>query len=157
MIRMFTDGACSCNPGPGGYAAVINLPKGNVIVSGYEENTTNNRMELMAVIKGMNKVLEMIYQGMSIKKLEIISDSAYVINAINKNWLTSWKESNFRNAKGENIKNVDLWSKLEEQVIIFEFIKIEVCFTKVKGHNGNYFNEMADEIAKNEIVKNEVK
>lgn len=154
---MFTDGACSCNPGPGGYAAVINLPKRNVIVSGYEENTTNNRMELMAVIKGMNKVLEMIYQGMSIKKLEIISDSAYVINAINKNWLTSWKETNFRNAKGENIKNVDLWSKLEEQVIIFEFIKIELCFTKVKGHNGNYFNEMADEIAKNEIVKNEVK
>lgn len=157
MVRMFTDGACSCNPGPGGYAAVINLPKRNVIVSGYEENTTNNRMELMAVIKGMNKVLEMIYQGMSIKKLEIISDSAYVINAINKNWLTSWKETNFRNAKGENIKNVDLWSKLEEQVIIFEFIKIELCFTKVKGHNGNYFNEMADEIAKNEIVKNEVK
>lgn len=156
MVRMFTDGACSYNPGPGGYAAIINLPTENVIVSGYENNTTNNRMELKAVIMGMNKVLEMIYQGNNINKLEVISDSAYVINAINKNWLFNWKKSNFKNAKGDNIKNVDLWSKLEEQIIIFEFIKVELCFTKVKGHNGNYFNEMADDVAKKEILKNEV-
>lgn len=154
MVRMFTDGACSCNPGPGGYAAIINMPEENVIVSGYEENTTNNRMELKAVIMGINKVLEMIYQGNDIRKLEIISDSAYVINALNKNWLKNWKRTNFINAKGESIKNVDLWSTLEEQLIILEFIKVELCFTKIKGHNGHYFNEMADDVAKNEIIKN---
>lgn len=154
MVRMFTDGACSSNPGPGGYAAIINYPSGTKTISGFEENTTNNRMELKAVIMGMNEVLNMIYQGEEVKELEIISDSAYVINAINQNWIENWERNNFKNAKGESIKNVDLWGYLKENLITFDFIKVVVKFIKIKGHNGNCFNEMADEVAKGEIIKN---
>lgn len=155
MIRIFTDGACSSNPGPGGYAAIINMPTETKIVSGYEENTTNNRMELKAVIFGMKYILEMIYQeNNNVKKLEVISDSAYVINAINQEWITNWKRNKFKNAKGDDIKNIDLWSSLDDLLTTFEFLGVEIVFTKVKGHNGNYFNEQADKVAKEEITKN---
>lgn len=155
IVRMFTDGACSNNPGPGGYAALITTNMGTKVVSGFEIETTNNRMELMAVIKGIEEVMNIIFlEEQKIKKLEIISDSAYVVNAINQNWLQSWKTNGFKTKDNKPIKNVEIWKKLDEQLETLKFIEVEVVFTKIKGHNGNYFNEMVDKIAREEIIKN---
>lgn len=155
IVRMFTDGACSNNPGPGGYAALITTTLGTKIISGFEMETTNNRMELMAVIKGIEEVMNIIFlEEQKIKKLEIISDSAYVVNAINQNWLQSWKTNGFKTKDNKPIKNVEIWKKLDEQLETLKFIEVEIVFTKIKGHNGNYFNEMVDKIAREEIIKN---
>ena len=152
---MFTDGACSNNPGPGGYAALITTTLGTKVISGFEMETTNNRMELMAVIKGIEEVMNIIFlEEQKIKKLEIISDSAYVVNAINQNWLQSWKTNGFKTKDNKPIKNIEIWQKLDEQLETLKFIEVEVVFTKIKGHNGNYFNEMVDKIARKQIIKN---
>ncbi len=136
-IRIFTDGACSGNPGCGGYAAIL-LEDENVIVeAGYSEFTTNNKMELIAVIKGIAKAAKKGYE-----EIEIFSDSAYVVNAMKKNWITLWKSKDWKTSKGEDVKNKELWLELERQLV-----KCKVDFFKVKGHNGNTFNEMADEEA----------
>ena len=154
VIKIYTDGACSGNPGPGGWGSVICLPTGIKKISGGEQNTTNNRMELMAVIKGINEISNMIFQeGQNIEKLEIISDSAYVVNSITKNWLEVWKSKNFKNSKCEDVKNLDLWLRMDEILQEADFIGLQIIFTKVKGHDGNYFNEMADNLAKSEIKK----
>ena len=155
IVRMFTDGACSNNPGPGGYAALITTTLGTKTISGFEMETTNNRMELMAVIKGIEEVMNVIFlEEQKIEKLEIISDSAYVVNAINQNWLQSWKTNGFKTKDNKPIKNIEIWQKLDEQLETLKFIEVEIVFTKIKGHNGNYFNEMVDKIAREEIVKN---
>lgn len=154
VIKIYTDGACSGNPGPGGWGSVICLPTGIKKISGGEQNTTNNRMELMAVIKGIDEISNMIFQeGQNIEKLEIISDSAYVVNSITKNWLEVWKSKNFKNSKCEDVKNLDLWLRMDEILQEADFIGLQIIFTKVKGHDGNYFNEMADNLAKSEIKK----
>lgn len=154
-VKVYTDGACSGNPGPGGYGGIICYEEETNKVYGYEENTTNNRMELKAVIESMKKILEMIFQeNKKIDKLEIISDSAYVVNAINLNWLNVWNNNGFVNSSGEDIKNSDLWKQLNEYLDTCNFIKLEVLFTKVKGHNGNFFNEQVDKLAKQQIIKN---
>lgn len=155
IVRMFTDGACSNNPGPGGYAALITTNLGTKTISGFEAETTNNRMELMAVIKGIEEVMNVIFlEEQKIEKLEIISDSAYVVNAINQNWLQSWKTNGFKTKDNKPIKNIEIWQKLDEQLETLKFIEVEVVFTKIKGHNGNYFNEMVDKIAREQIIKN---
>ena len=86
--------------------------------------------------------------------LEIISDSAYVVNAINLNWLQKWRSNNFKNTDGKDIKNIDLWKKLISILDELFFLEVRIKFTKIKGHNGNYFNEMVDKLAKEEIKKN---
>ena len=154
-IRLFTDGACSNNPGPGGYGCLVLMHESIIKVSGYEENTTNNRMELKAVIKGIEKVLNVIYQeNYDVEKLEVISDSSYVVNAFNKNWFKKWKTNGFKTVEGKEIKNIDLWLELDKFLNEIEFLKINLVFTKIKGHAGDYFNETVDELAKSEIVKN---
>ena len=135
VIKIYTDGACSGNPGPGGWGSVICLPTGIKKISGGEQNTTNNRMELMAVIKGIDEISNMIFQeGQNIEKLEIISDSAYVVNSITKNWLEVWKSKNFKNSKCEDVKNLDLWLRMDEILQEADFIGLKIIFTKVKGH-----------------------
>ena len=114
-------------------------------------------MELLSVIKALEEILNMIYQE-DIKviniNLEIISDSAYVVNAINLNWLQKWRSNNFKNTDGKDIKNIDLWKKLMSILDELFFLEVRIKFTKIKGHNGNYFNEMVDQLAKEEIKKN---
>lgn len=144
-VKIFTDGACSENPGPGGWAVVFNLETEIKIVSGFELETTNNRMELLAV---RNALILAIRKGF--EEIEINSDSSYVINAINNNWLMVWVNKGWKNAKGENVKNRDLWEKILE-LIKTEGIKVK--FLKVKGHSGNMFNELADRRAKEEVLK----
>jgi len=147
-IKAYTDGACSGNPGKGGWGGVICLPDKLLKMKGFDPDTTNNRMELFAVCSTITKVLELIYQEViDVDNLEIISDSAYVINSINQNWLGFWKNNGYINSKGENVKNKDLWVYFDGLLAECEYIGLKLEFTKVKGHAGDPMNELADRLA----------
>ena len=149
-IVCYTDGACSCNPGPGGFGIVfIKNDKISSMFYGGNNYTTNNRMELLGVIEAINLAKNNGYDT-----IEFFSDSAYVVNAINLNWLQKWRSNNFKNTDGKDIKNIDLWKKLMSILDELFFLEVRIKFTKIKGHNGNYFNEMVDQLAKEEIKKN---
>lgn len=149
MIRIFTDGACSNNPGPGGWGAVFYKDTKQEIISGHEVETTNNRMELMAIVKALEKIKkeECLYH----KEFEIYSDSAYVVNAINYGWLSKWSLNNWVTTKGEEIKNQDLWKRYLKLNGYLIHKGINVRLIKIKGHNNNAFNDHVDEIAKAEV------
>lgn len=148
-VRIFTDGACSENPGPGGWAVVINTEEKCYTVSGNELNTTNNRMELMAVIEAFKKIL---VKSNNNDTFEIFSDSAYVVNTINNNWIETWQSNNWKTTKGENVKNKDLWESLIELRRKINQKGVVVTITKIKGHSGNTFNELVDKLAKEESM-----
>lgn len=150
-IRIFTDGACSVQEKIGGYAFVICKSDCQEVISGSELNTTNNRMELIAVIKSLIHVLKTNNEW--IDCIQIMSDSAYVINAINMGWLENWKRNYFYTSDNKQIKNVDLWKELNKLIKIIKSYDIKLEFIKVKGHDGNEFNELCDKAAKNEIKK----
>lgn len=133
LVTMYTDGACSGNPGPGGYCAILTCGDKEKIVSGGEKDTTNNRMELLAVIKGLESLNKRCV-------VEVHSDSAYVVNAINNDWLAKWASR-----KWENVKNPDLWRKLTSLLSCHD-----VRFIKVKGHADDEMNNRCDEIARKE-------
>jgi len=134
---MYTDGACKGNPGSGGYAAVIKLNEVDTleVISGGDQYTTNNRMELTAVIKG----LAYVYDNNKLNKEDILlyTDSQYIVRAINENWLDNWINKQFK-----NVKNQDLWFMLWKYIC-----KLNVKFQWVKGHDGNTYNELADQLA----------
>ncbi len=137
-VDLYTDGACSGNPGIGGYCAILLYNGVEKIVSGYEVDTTNNRMELLAVIKGLQCLKEKC-------KVNVYSDSQYVTDAFNQGWLDSWVLNGWRTAGKKEVKNIDLWKTL------IELIKIHiVTFIKVKGHADNEYNNRCDKIAVNE-------
>ena len=148
VLRFYTDGACSGNgkeDACGGWGVVACLPKKQVRISGGERATTNNRMELTAVLKAL---LWYTKQDFEADSIEIYSDSSYVVNAINQNWLYFWKNNGFVNSKGEEVKNKDLWLKL---IHIMKSIKqdenTDIKFVKVKGHSGVALNVVADNLA----------
>ena len=133
---VYTDGACLGNPGRGGYGGVhIKTDGTSEEFSGAEERTTNNRMELMAVIVGLEKTEE----GARVK---VYSDSAYVVNAFNQNWLVNWKKNGWRTSNGGEVLNCDLWKELSALVEARE-----VEFVKVKGHSDNVINNRCDALA----------
>lgn len=135
-VTIYTDGACSGNPGKGGWGSI--LIYGDVVkeLSGGEDNTTNNRMELKAVIEAL-KALK------SPCDVEIYSDSAYVVNAFTQKWIDNWIKNNWKTADKKSVKNVDLWQEL------LVLIKTHnVTFKKVKGHSDNELNERCDKLAK---------
>lgn len=134
-VDIYTDGACSGNPGAGGYCAILIFNGIEKVVSGGEDNTTNNRMELLAVIEGLKTLKEPCV-------VDLYSDSQYVINAINEKWLENWSNSDWRNASKKSVKNVDLW-----QTLIPLIEKHKVNFIKVKGHSDNEYNNRCDKIA----------
>ncbi len=134
-VDIYTDGACSGNPGAGGYCAILIFNGIEKIVSGGEENTTNNRMELIAVIEGLKALKEPC-------DVNLYSDSQYVINAINERWLDKWVNSGWRADSKRGVKNVDLW-----QALIPLLKKHNVNFIKVKGHSDNEYNNRCDKIA----------
>ena len=139
MISIFTDGACSGNPGPGGWGAIIAAPDGRVLeLGGREEPTTNNRMELSGVIASLRAVSGM--PGVAL----VHSDSTYVIEGITK-WILGWKRRGWTNAAGEPVKNEDLWRALDAAVS--ERGRGGVQWRWVKGHAGHDANERCDEIA----------
>lgn len=134
-VEIFTDGACSGNPGPGGYGAILKYGDKVKEISGGEKETTNNRMELTGVIKS----LELLKEKVSVT---IYSDSKYIIDAIEKGWVYKWKSNNWMRNKKDKALNVDLWEQL---LALLE--KHDVEFVWVKGHAGHAENERCDELA----------
>jgi len=140
-VDIYTDGACSNNPGAGGWAAVLFYKGKQKEISGGEEETTNNRMELMGVIKGLEALSEKC-------EVTIYSDSAYTVNAFCKNWLNIWIKNGFKTSQKKDVANKDLWLRLYELTK-----KQNVNFVKVKGHSDNEYNNLCDELARAEIKK----
>ena len=142
-VIIYTDGACSGNPGVGGWGAILFHGNTKKEISGYEEETTNNRMELTAAIKSLEKLKVPC-------KVQLYSDSAYLINAFNEGWITSWQMNGFKTANKKPVANVELWEQL------IEFNKIhKITWIKVKGHADNEFNNRCDELATGEIAKHQ--
>jgi len=137
-LIIYTDGGCTGNPGPGGWAAVI-LSGGDeaIELSGGEDSTTNNRMELIAVIRALEKVLDTFGFGM---KIEVHTDSQYVQKGISL-WMTGWIKKGWKTAGGGPVKNKDLWLALKDLND-----SMNVTWTWVKGHAGNLWNERCDQL-----------
>lgn len=140
-INIYTDGACSGNPGPGGWGAVLVYNGVEKQLFGSEKETTNNRMELTAVIKALSALKEPC-------EVTLTTDSKYVCDAINQRWVYSWKSKGWRKADKKPALNVDLW---EELLRLLEEHKVE--FVWVKGHNGHKYNEICDKLAVEEYQK----
>ncbi len=140
-IDLYTDGACSGNPGPGGYGAVLKYGKAEKELSGGETETTNNRMELMAAIVGLEALKEPC-------NVTLTSDSKYLVDAIQKNWLVNWQKKGWRKADGSPVLNRDLWERLQAQLD-----RHEVSFRWIKGHAGHPYNERCDRLAVEAIEK----
>lgn len=149
-VRIYTDGACSGNPGPGGWAVVFNTARDCSTLSGHEQETTNNRMELKAVVKAYEEVLSGRVRGTT---FELYSDSAYVVNAINGCWLDKWQLNGWQTTRGEDIKNRDLWERFSKVRSRLLRKGVKIHLNKIKGHAGNAFNEYVDELAKDEVRK----
>lgn len=138
-VTIYTDGACSGNPGPGGWGAILIYGENKKEISGGEKETTNNIMEITAVIES----LKLLKYPCDVK---LYSDSAYVVNAFNNNWIESWQKNGWVNSKKEEVKNKELWKELIELTKTHN-----VTFIKVKGHSDNEFNNRCDELARDAI------
>ena len=140
-IIVYTDGACSGNPGPGGWGAILMFKDYKKEISGGSEDTTNNIMELTAVIEALKIVKYPC-------KIKIYSDSAYVVNAFNQGWIYNWIKKGWKTADKTPVKNKELWE------ILYNFTKThEIEFIKVKGHSDNKYNNRCDELARDAILK----
>ncbi len=139
-IEIYTDGACSGNPGKGGWGAVLVYKGNEKQLSGAEMQTTNNRMELTAVIKALEQLKEPC-------KVSLTTDSKYVCDSVTKGWVYSWQKNNWRKADKKPALNADLWQELLKQLSIHD-----VEFHWVKGHNGHKYNEICDKLAVNEYM-----
>ena len=140
-VDLYTDGACSGNPGAGGYGAILIFKGIEREISGAEASTTNNRMEIYAVIVGLEKLKERC-------SVTVYSDSAYTVNAFNEGWLYGWMKNGWKKADGKPVQNVELWQQLYSLVM-----QHEVKFVKVKGHADNAYNNRCDELARTAIKK----
>lgn len=143
MIKIYTDGACLGNPGPGGWAALLRFEDIEKTISGYEPETTNNRMELMAVIKALEALKKS-------SQVSVTSDSQYVLKGITE-WIKGWKKKGWRNSKNEPVKNADLWKQLD---LIVQQHEIEWHW--VRGHSGHPENELVDELAREAIERKQM-
>jgi len=143
-IDIYTDGACSGNPGPGGWGAVLIYNGIKKEISGYEENTTNNRMELTAVIKALSLLKRSC-------KINLYSDSSYLINAFNQKWIENWQKRGWLKSDKTPVENKDLW---------LELLDLSSChdikWIKVKGHSDNEYNNRCDKLATDEIKKHSI-
>lgn len=140
-VILYTDGACSGNPGIGGYGGILMYGEAKKEYSGAEAETTNNRMELTAVIVGL-KQLKYACQ------VDIYSDSAYIVNAFLNGWIEEWRANGWKKADKKSVLNVDLWEELYSLTK-----KHEVVFYKVKGHADNSFNNRCDELARAAVTE----
>lgn len=138
-IIIYTDGACSGNPGPGGWAAVLIYGEYKKEIYGGSKNTTNNIMELTAIIEGLKALKQEC-------EVEVYSDSAYSVNAFNQGWIYNWIKKGWKTADGNNVKNKELWQELYDLTK-----KHKVTFIKVKGHSDVELNNRCDELARKAI------
>ncbi len=142
QVEIYTDGACSGNPGAGGWGAVLMYGDHKLEMSGFEDNTTNNKMELTAAVKALEKLKEPC-------RVNLYSDSAYLVNAFIQGWLDKWVKAGWKRNKNEEVKNVELWQQLLK---LSEYHEIK--WIKVKGHADNEYNNRCDKLATDEIKKN---
>ena len=138
-VDIYTDGACSGNPGKGGWGVILMYGSREKELSGGEQDTTNNRMELYAAIAGLSALKEKC-------RVNLYSDSAYLVNAIEQRWLDGWKNSGWKTSSKDAVKNRDLWEQL-----IALLDTHDVTFIKVKGHADNEYNNRCDKLARNAI------
>lgn len=138
-VKIYTDGACSGNPGPGGWGAILLYKEHERELSGHEEDTTNNRMELMGPIKA----LEALNQPC---RVSIYTDSAYVYNAFAQGWIETWQKNGWMNSRKQPVENQDLWKRLLELMAAHK-----VKWHKVKGHSDDEKNNRCDELARTAI------
>ena len=143
-VILYTDGACSGNPGAGGWGAILIFNGHERELSGGEEQTTNNRMELMAVIKGLEALKYPC-------EVEIYSDSAYTVNAFVNGWISSWEKNGWKKADKKAVLNTDLWERLLALTKVHD-----VTFKKVKGHADNEYNNRCDALARAAIPKDTI-
>lgn len=134
-VEIYTDGACSGNPGPGGYGTILIYGPHEKELTGAYNNTTNNRMELMAVIKGLESLKEPC-------RVTVYSDSKYIIDAITKGWVTRWRSRGWMRNDKERAKNVDLW-----ETLLMLMDKHDISWVWVKGHADNEYNNRCDKLA----------
>lgn len=137
-VYLYTDGSCLGNPGPGGWAALLRYGTKEMLIKGGEKNTTNNRMELLAVIEGLKKLKRT-------SKIIICSDSQYMAKAFTDGWIIKWKKNGWQTAQKKPVANQDLWLALDELMSAHS-----VSFTWVKGHSGHPENELVDQAARSE-------
>jgi len=144
-VIIYTDGACSGNPGPGGWGAILMYRDKKLEISGYEAHTTNTRMELTAPIQALSRLKEPC-------EVSVYSDSAYLVNAFQKRWLDSWRRHNWVKSDKKPVENADLWQELLKYDAIH---RIE--WIKVKGHADNPFNNRCDALATGEIKQHHIR
>jgi Ribonuclease HI len=140
-VVVYTDGACSGNPGPGGWGAILFYGSHRKEISGGEKSTTNNRMEIRAVIEALKLLKEPC-------RVTVYSDSAYVVNCFKQGWMKGWLRNGWKNSKGQTVENRDLWEILWGQMQIHN-----VDYVKVKGHSDNEWNNRCDELAREAIKR----
>lgn len=143
-VTIFTDGACSGNPGPGGWGAVLIYGEHSKEISGYEEVTTNQKMELMAAVRSLQTLKEPC-------QVELYSDSAYLINAFEQKWYERWQRNGWLNAQKKPVENRELWMKLLELSSVHS-----IKWNKVKGHSGEFYNERCDKLARSAITQQQI-
>lgn len=141
-VTIYTDGACSGNPGPGGWAAIIRAMEVEKELSGFEAATTNNRMELTAALMALKDLKRPC-------RVNLYSDSAYLVSAFNEAWIENWQKRGWKNSAKMPVANQDLWEALWAQ-----HLRHEVTWHKVKGHSDNEYNNRCDKMAVNEIRRN---
>lgn len=134
-IDIYTDGACSGNPGPGGWGVVLMYQENKKELSGYQPETTNNRMELFAAIQGLSALKESC-------AVNLYSDSSYLVNAFEKHWIEKWQRNGWKTSTKSPVENQDLW-----KLLLIHVRKHQVRFIKVKGHSDNQYNNRCDEMA----------
>ena len=134
-VTLYTDGACSGNPGPGGWGALLQFGDQEKTIKGAERETTNNRMELMAVIEGLRALKEPC-------RVAVHTDSAYIVNAFEQDWISNWKQRGWKTASKKPVKNRDLW-----EALLREMERHDVTFVKVKGHADDALNNYVDGVA----------
>lgn len=139
-VLLITDGACSGNPGPGGFGAIIRCGEHEKTLFGYAPQTTNNQMELMAVIAGLNALERN-------RKITIITDSKYVLDGATK-WMANWLKKGWKTASNQPVKNQNLWIQLNNALAVHELVK----WQWIKGHTGHVDNERADALARAAII-----
>ena len=142
-VTVYTDGACSGNPGPGGWGSIIIRDNKETEMSGFEPNTTNNRMELTGVIQGLTAL------GETTLPVTIYTDSQYVVNAINQHWIDNWQIKGWINASKKPVANRDLWERIIELNL-----KYKPTYVWVKGHSTNEYNNRCDALAVQAIQNN---
>ena len=138
-VIIYTDGACSGNPGPGGWGAILMYKDTKKEISGGKKDTTNNVMELTAALEAL-KLLKFPCE------VELYSDSAYLVNGFNQGWIYGWQKNSWKNSSKEPVKNKEIWEEIYKMTQ-----KHKVKFIKAKGHSDNEFNNRCDEMARNAI------